>query len=125
MGDEQHRQVEALADLLEERQHLRLHRDVERRDRLVGDQELGLDRQRARDADPLALSAGELVRIAAERLRIHAHQGHQPARALERLRSGNAVVERALHDRLADRAARVERAVRVLEDDLDLRAERP
>ena len=44
---------------------LRLDRHVERRDRLVADDEPRLDRERARDADPLALAAGELVRIAA------------------------------------------------------------
>ncbi len=44
-------------DLLEQLQHLRLHRHVERRHRLVGDQQLGVHRQRARDADALALAA--------------------------------------------------------------------
>ena len=33
--------------------------------RLIADQELGLHGQRARDADALALAAGELMRIAA------------------------------------------------------------
>ena len=49
-------------------QHLRLHRDVERRDRLVGDDHVGIDRQRLGDAEPLALAAGELVRVLAHRL---------------------------------------------------------
>ena len=44
---------------------MRLHRDVERADRLVGDDQLRIDGQRARDADPLPLPAGELVRVAA------------------------------------------------------------
>ena len=48
-------------------QHLRLDRDVERGDRLVGDDQLGLDRERAGDADALALAAGELVRVARRR----------------------------------------------------------
>ena len=43
---------------------LPLDRHVERRHRLVADDELRLDRERARDADALALAAGELVRIA-------------------------------------------------------------
>ena len=42
-----------------------LDRNIERRDRLVGDDELGVHRERAGDADALALSAGELVRISA------------------------------------------------------------
>ena len=36
---------------------LGLDRDVERRDRLVGDEQLGLDGERAGDADALALAA--------------------------------------------------------------------
>ena len=45
-------------------QHLRLDRDVERRDRLVGDDHSRLEHQRARDRDALALAAREHVRIA-------------------------------------------------------------
>ena len=46
----------------------RLHRDVERRHGLVGDQERRRDRQRPGEADPLALAAGELVRVAVAQL---------------------------------------------------------
>jgi hypothetical protein len=45
-------------------QHLRLHRHVERRDRLVGDDQLGVERERAGDGDALALAARQLVRVA-------------------------------------------------------------
>ena len=68
-------------DLLEQLHHLRLDRDIERGHRLVGDQQFRIHRQRAREADALALAAGELMRIAIERLRIEPHQGHQLARA--------------------------------------------
>ena len=44
---------------------LRLDRDVERGDRLVGDDQLRPDGERAGDADALALAAGEFVREAA------------------------------------------------------------
>ena len=87
VGDEQHREIEALADLVEQLEHLRLHRDVERRDRLVGDQHLRLHRERARDADALALAAGELVRVARRARRVEADQAHQLARALAAPRS--------------------------------------
>ena len=50
--------------VLEQVDHLRLDRHVERGDRLVGDEQLGLQGQRAGDADALALAAGELVRVA-------------------------------------------------------------
>ena len=42
---------------------LGLDRDVERRYRLVADDQIGSERQCARDADALALAAGELMRI--------------------------------------------------------------
>jgi hypothetical protein len=55
----------SLLQVLQQVDDLRLDRDVERRDRLVADDELGLDGERAGDADALALAAGELVRAAA------------------------------------------------------------
>ena len=51
---------------------LRLDRHVERRDRLVADQEPRLGRQRAGQHDPLALAARELMRIAVEVVRLQA-----------------------------------------------------
>ena len=64
VGDEQHRHAEAGLELLQQLQDLRLHRDVERGGRLVGDQEIGLVGERQRDHDALALAARELVRVA-------------------------------------------------------------
>ena len=64
VGDEQHRHAEPLLDVLEQFQDLRLHRDVERGGRLVGDQQIGLVRQGHGDHHALALAAGELMRIA-------------------------------------------------------------
>ena len=52
------------ADLGEQLQDLRLHGDVERGGRLVGDQQVRLVGERHRDHDALALAAGQLVRIA-------------------------------------------------------------
>ena len=63
-------ELEVAAQLHEQVEHLRLDRDVERRDRFVADQELRLHRERARDADAGALAAGELVRIAVAIARI-------------------------------------------------------
>ena len=56
--------AELLLQVLQQVDDLRLDRDVERRHRLVGDDQARLDRQGARDADALALPAAELVRIA-------------------------------------------------------------
>ena len=59
MGDEEIGEAERLAQIDEQVQDLRLHRNVERGDGLVGDDEIGRQRERARDADPLALAARE------------------------------------------------------------------
>ena len=62
MGDEQSREPELALDLSEQLEHAGLHRYVERARRLVGDQQLRVESQSAREARALALSAGELVR---------------------------------------------------------------
>ena len=67
--DEQHGEVETPLDVVEEVQDLRLHRDVEGRDGLVGDQHLRLHGESAGNGDALALAAGELMRVAVEHLR--------------------------------------------------------
>ena len=82
VGDDEVGEVELVLQLLEQVDHLRLHRDVEGRDRLVGDDELGLDGQRPGDADPLALAAGELVRVLRQRGGGQADGREQLAQAL-------------------------------------------
>ena len=77
----QDRQAELRPQVLEQVEHRRLDRDVERRHRLVGDQELGLERERARDADALPLTARELARVGVERARAEADEVEQLAAA--------------------------------------------
>ena len=60
--DEQVREAELVLEVVEQVDDLRLDRDVERGDRLVEQDQPRLERERAGDADPLALAAGELVR---------------------------------------------------------------
>ena len=67
MRDEQVGEAEPLLQVDQQVDDLRLDVDVERRDRLVGDDEVRLDRERARDGDALALAAGEFVRVALAR----------------------------------------------------------
>ena len=55
-----------MLQVLEEVDDLRPDRHVERRHRLVGDDELRVQRQRTGDADPLALAAAERVRVAVD-----------------------------------------------------------
>jgi hypothetical protein len=64
VGDQQDREAELVAQVLEQVEDLGLDRDVERRDRLVGDDQLGLDGERTRNPDPLPLAARELVGVA-------------------------------------------------------------
>ena len=64
MGDEEIGQAELVLQVLQKIDNLRLHRDVERADRLVADDKVWLDREGAGDADALALASAELVRVA-------------------------------------------------------------
>ena len=98
MRDEHDREAEPLAQFGEQLQHLRLHRDVERRHRLVGDEHLGFERERARQADALALPAGELVRIAIRRRGIEADEREQFLGARQRLVARRAVDDEPLRD---------------------------
>ena len=61
--DEEHAGAVFLLQFEDQLQDLRLRRDIQRRGRLVGDQQRGLEHQRHRDHDALALAAGELVRV--------------------------------------------------------------
>ena len=102
-------------------EHLRLNRDVKRRNGLVADDQPRFQRESACHADPLALPAGELVRVAVVVLRVETDALHELTH--ERLAVAVDLVdgERRTDD-LPDRVSRVERGVRVLEDDLDLAA---
>ena len=86
VGDEEQRQAKVALQVRHQVQDLRLDRHVEGGDRLVGDDELRFEGQGARDADALALAAGELVRVAVDVARVQAdrveqRQGAQPALA--------------------------------------------
>src|SRR5439155_964927 len=123
--DEEHGEAEAPAQILQQVQDLRLDRDVEGRDGLVGHHEAGADGEGPRDADALALAAAELVRIAARGLGRQAHQLEQLSHPLPALRACTEAMDREpFADDALDAHARIERAVGVLEDDLHLAAER-
>ena len=117
VGDEQQREPELPLQPAQQVQHLRLDADVEGGDRLVADQEVGLAGQCAGDADPLPLTAGELVRIPVGDRGVQPDQlqqlGH-PRRTLAPAGPELVHLQRLGH-RLRDRAPRVERGERVLE----------
>ena len=63
VGDEHHGRPHLALHLADHRQHVLLHHHVERRGRLVGDDELWLTHGGQGDRHPLAHPAGQLVRI--------------------------------------------------------------
>ena len=125
MGDEEVGQMQPALQLAQQIQDLRLDRDVQRRGRLVQHQEARLQRQRAGDGDALALAAGEFMGIAVEQLGPQADllgKPHDAGLALGRaqpVRHGQRLGDDAGH-----RHARIQRALRVLEHDLEAPAER-
>ena len=113
--------LSARAQLHEQVQHLRLDRHVERRHRLVADQELGLHRERAGDADARALAARELVRKAPHQRRVETDAVQLQADVFDlRVGADEAVRDRRLADDVDDAHPRIERRVRILEDHLHL-----
>ncbi|MNL70951.1 hypothetical protein D3C87_1960270 [compost metagenome] len=75
MRDHQIGQAKLLPQLQQEVDDRLLHRNVQRRRRLVEDEDFRLGRQRTGNGDALLLSAGKLMRIFAE---IGLRQPHQP-----------------------------------------------
>ena len=117
--DEENRDSEPGAQIPQEIQDGALHGDVERRGDLVRDQNLGPNRQRARECHPLTLSAGETARQLARHGRIQVDELEQ---LLHLLRPDGA--RRAppgaggLGDRCTHGHPRVERGEWILEDHL-------
>ena len=106
--------------------HLRLDRDVERRDRLVAHDQARPERQRPRDADALPLSAGELMRIVLHLVGPQADLREQFGDPfLLRAAGGEPVHAERLADDVARGHARVERGERILEYDLHRAPMRP
>ena len=124
VGDEQIGELELLLQLGQQVQHLGADRHVERRHRLVQDEDLGAQHQGTRNGDALALAAREHVRVAVGEFRPQPDAGHHVGcggAALGRRHVG--VDEQRLFERGPDGLARVERAIGVLEDDLHLAAQ--
>ncbi len=102
---------------------LRLDRHVERRRRLVGDQDRRIARQRHRDHRPLPHPAGELMREVVD-ARLRVRDADLPQK-LDRARPCAPLVDLLvrldrLDDLLADPVDRVQRGHRVLEDHPEL-----
>ena len=113
VGHEQDREAEAPLQVAQQVEDLRADRHVERRHRLVGDEELRLDGEGPGDADALALPAAELVREAPGAGAGRGRRGRAPRRrAACARRLSTPVGAQPFGDRVADRRPRVERRVR-------------
>ena len=75
--DEDVGEAEPVLQVAQQIEDLRADRDIERRDRLVADDQLRLDRERAGNRDALALAAGEFMRVAAREARLEPDQPQQ------------------------------------------------
>jgi hypothetical protein len=90
VGDKQVGQPLATLQILHQVEHLRLHRDVEGRRRLVAHQEFRFGGERSRDRDPLALATGELMRVLLDIGGRKAHRAEQFGDPLLQRRRGPA-----------------------------------
>ncbi len=125
VGDDDHRHVELIAELVEEVEDAGLHGHVERGRRLVGDQQLRVAGERDRDHHALTHASRVAVRIVVEagcRVR-DVHLVEQLDRALPRLGALHLQVAlEHLGDLRPDPERRVQRGHRILEDHRDLPA---
>ncbi len=120
--DEEVGHAVALLQRREQTQHLLLDRDVQGRGRFVEQQQAGTQDGGTRNRDPLALAAGEFMRIAIERVLVHADLGQHRRHgrtSLRRTQTG-LVQGQSFLDDLQDRSSRRQRVKRILEDDLQM-----
>jgi hypothetical protein len=122
MGDEEKAQPELVLKIAQEVDDLGLNGDVERTHWLVGHDETRRNSKRTRNADTLTLASGKFVWVAPHVLRAKAHAIEQRSDSLLLLGSGadEAVDAKRLAQRGTNGHPRIERAVRILKDDLHL-----
>ena len=123
MADEEVRQAELVLEVHHQVDDLRLDRDVQRRNCLIGDHQLGSQRQRAGNADALTLPPGELVGVLPHVVGRHADSAQQVGHDVAGLALGHCPVNlERLGNRLADSSTGVEAREGVLEHNLRLAA---
>ena len=116
---EQHRHVALGLQVAQQIEHLGLHRDVQRRGRLVGDDQVGVGRDRPGDQHALRHAARDLERVRLERA--HRVRDADPLEQRERLVAGLLLAHpepdpQRLGELAADRERLVEVAHRLLRD---------
>ena len=104
---------------------LRLDRHIERRYRFVGDDDFRIECQRARDRDALPLPAGKFVWITRRVIGIEADVTQQPGDPIFRFAAAHDTVHiKRFRNREPDGKPRIERREWILEDHLDVAAQR-
>ena len=123
VGDQDDRHAGLRLQLAQQVEDLRLHRDIERGGRLVGDQQIRLAGERHRDHDALTHATGHLMRVFVEAAfrRGDAHALQSGDGAAAQCARGGAAVMRAhrLGDLVADGEHRIEAGHRLLKDHRD------
>ena len=109
VGDEDVGEAELPLQFLQEIDDLRLDREVERGDRLITDDQFGIDRQRSANGDTLRLSTRKLVWKPFGKMRSDADEVEQLADASPSACSAMKTVDiESLGDEVPDRHARIE-----------------
>ena len=121
--DQQQAHAVLVDEVAQQVEDLRLQHHVERRGRLVGDQQLRLQRAGDGDHHALALPAGQFVRVAGQGKLCRRQPDAIEHLSRQRLGVGAVglgVPADAFGDLLADRLQRVQRRHRLLEDHADI-----
>ena len=122
--DENVGEPEPVLQIAQQVQDLRADRHIQRRHRLVADDEFRFHRERAGNGDALALAAGEFVGIATRKARLEPDQAQQFLDPFTAACGRNQVVQaQGLGQDLAHGHARIERGIGILKDDLRVAAE--
>src|SRR5690606_13793711 len=124
MGDKEKSDAGILLQFTQQVEHLLLHHHVEGGYRLVGHDQRRRQGERARNGDALALPPGKFVRIAVDRVLWQADPVEHRTGDLDRSGTFRAKIKQALDHAFADLHARVQRAVRILEYELNALAHR-
>src|SRR6266446_6177292 len=124
MRHQKHAEMQPRLDISEKSQHLRLHRHIERRDRLVRDEHFWMQRERAGNADPLALAAAELMWKTLCGGGVEPDEAEQRLRLLAGFGGRGAVDDGAFRDNVDDALPRIERSVEILKHHLHAFADR-
>ena len=118
--DEQHRDPVAGAQPAQQVQDARLHRDVERGEHLVAEQQGGVHGEGAGDGDALAFAPRELVGKAIRVVRVQAHVVEGGGHSGVQFRSGHVSQQlQGAGEDVPNPHPRIERRIRVLEHVLD------